>query len=453
MDDEKIYGKVFHEMSFKQAIDANIICDYKILTVAVSGSEVANLMAEHTEVTAQLDSENVETDAHTLAAGIAIEKVFQKHGIKHAISFHNGIKRAEDFCSQQTAFGGKLGSKLEVKNRNISSRLSAGQRSRVLKNSTNDDYSLITNARCLTEGIDIPEIDCVAFIDPKRSVVDIVQAAGRAMRRSDKTGKTYGYILLPIIVPVDSSLEEFADTTDFRAVARVLAVLSTQDTRIAEQMRLTEPGQPPNPGDVIVIDSDIAEILDVDYQTFFDVISTKIWNTVGRANWRPFEEARDFMRSLKISGQTEFYKWSSSKKRPPDIPSRPDYIYPEYVDLQDWLGTSVLSNQNRTYWSFEKARHFVRCQGLLDLKEWNEWKKAGKRPHYIPSSPHTIYKDQGFEIRDFLGRDWWPFEQARIFARELNLQGQTDWNRWNKANQLPVLFQNLQIRFIRMWVG
>ena len=58
---------------------------------------------------------------------------------------------------------------------------------------------LMTNARCLTEGVDLPAIDCVVFTDPKRSKVDIVQAAGRALRLSK--GKKFGYILIPIFIP------------------------------------------------------------------------------------------------------------------------------------------------------------------------------------------------------------------------------------------------------------
>ena len=220
-------------MSFKQAIDDGIICDYKILTVVVSDSEVANLMAEHTELTAQLDNQKVQTDAHNLAAGIAIEKVFEKHEIKHALSFHRSIKRAEDFNKQQDAFSGKLGSKQLIENRNISSRLSAGQRSQLLNDFAASERSLISNARCLTEGVDIPSIDCVVFIDPKQSTVDIVQAAGRAMRQSKATGKTHGYILIPIIVPDGQDLDQFAEGTDFASVARVITSLSTQDGEIA----------------------------------------------------------------------------------------------------------------------------------------------------------------------------------------------------------------------------
>ena len=71
----------------------------------------------------------------------------------------------------------------------------------------------MTNARCLTEGVDVPAIDCVMFADPKQSRVDIVQAAGRALRQYQ--GKEYGYIVVPLVVPDRMEFEKFAETTVF----------------------------------------------------------------------------------------------------------------------------------------------------------------------------------------------------------------------------------------------
>ena len=99
----------------------------------------------------------------------------------------------------------------------------------------------MTNARCLTEGVDIPAIDCVLFADPKQSIVDIVQAAGRALRKAQ--GKECGYILLPLVVPSEMDLDAFAETTAFRQVARTITALSTQDERIAEEFRTVEQGR------------------------------------------------------------------------------------------------------------------------------------------------------------------------------------------------------------------
>ena len=76
--------------------------------------------------------------------------------------------------------------------------MNASKRSLLLNEFSKSSKSLMTNARCLTEGIDLPSIDCVCFTDPKKSKTDIVQAAGRALRLAK--GKKFGYILIPIFV-------------------------------------------------------------------------------------------------------------------------------------------------------------------------------------------------------------------------------------------------------------
>ena len=453
MDDESVYGKIFHQMSFKQAIDDGIICDYKILTVAVSGSEVANLMVEHTEVIAQLGNQKVETDAHNLAAGIAIEKVFDKHKIKHALSFHRSIKRAEDFNKQQDAFSGKLGSKQLIENRNISSRLSAGQRSRLLNDFAASERSLISNARCLTEGVDIPSIDCVAFIDPKQSRVDIVQAAGRAMRQSKATGKTNGYILIPIIVPDGQDLDQFAESTDFASVARVITSLSTQDERIVDELRHREPGQPSNPDDIIIVDPDIIESLNISYEAFNDKVSARIWASVGRANWRPFEEAKKFVHGLNFLGQTGWYEYASSPAKPPDIPATPQTVYPEWTTWGDWLGTGTIATHLRKYRSFESGKQFVHT---LKIEKFNpDWINycQGKRddlpikPDDIPTNPDRTYEDEWLGWGDWLGtgtiathmRPHISYEEAKEFVHGLGLQSERGSR---KQNDLDLSWRN-----------
>jgi len=441
MDDENVYGKIFHQMSFKQAIDDGIICDYKILTVAVSGSEVADLMAEHTEVTAQLGNQKVETDAHNLAAGIAIEKVFKKHRINHALSFHRSIKRAEDFNKQQDAFSGKFGNNLLIENLNISSKLSAGQRSQLLREFTASEHSLISNARCLTEGVDIPSIDCVAFVDPKQSTVDIVQAAGRAMRQSKETGKTHGYILIPIIVPDGQDLDQFAESTDFAAVARVITSLSTQDERIVDELRHREPNQPSDPDNIIIIDPDIIESLDFNFEKFNDAIYTRIWASVGRANWRPFEEAKSFVKTLNLKGQTAWYKYASSPECPPDIPYSCATVYgSEWTTWGDWLGTGTIANLLREYRSYEEAINFVHPLKIKKFDpDWINYCKGKRKdlpikPDDIPSNPDRTYSE--FKTLGgwggFLGtnreathlRQYRSYEAAKKFVQTLGLKSE-----------------------------
>ena len=101
-----------------------------------------------------------------------------------------------------------------------------------------EEEGLMTNARCLTEGVDLPAIDCVCFTDPKRSKVDIVQAAGRALRLSK--GKKFGYILIPIFIPDGMDFNTAAEQQGFDDVATTVRALATTDKRIVDKLIVPE---------------------------------------------------------------------------------------------------------------------------------------------------------------------------------------------------------------------
>ena len=231
-----------------------------------------------------------EAEAQSIAAGIALKRIYKRHGVKHAISFHRSIRGADRFREQQDALNrmGSLGPK--TTNLHISSKKTAGQRSDLLREFVGHKRALMTNARCLTEGVDVPAIDCVMFADPKQSRVDIVQAAGRALRHYE--GKEYGYIVVPLVVPEKMDFEKFAETTAFKQVAQTITALSTQDERIADEFRAIEKGRVSS-GKIVEIEGDIPVGMKMKLGDFAEAISTRIWESVGRANWRKFEDARD----------------------------------------------------------------------------------------------------------------------------------------------------------------
>src|SRR5262249_52088433 len=206
-------------------------------------------------------------------------------------------------------------------NLHISSKKTAGERSDLLREFVNHKRSLMTNARCLTEGVDVPATDCVLFADPKQSRIDIVQAAGRALRRYP--GKEYGYILLPLVVPSKMEFSTFAKTTAFWKVAHTITALSIQDERIAEEFRAIERGRKSS-GKIVEINGDVPVGMEMKLGDFAEAISARIWNSVGRANWRNFEEARTFTRGLGLKSLDEWKKYCKSGKRPTDIPMAPD---------------------------------------------------------------------------------------------------------------------------------
>ncbi|MFL2495032.1 MAG: DEAD/DEAH box helicase family protein, partial [Porticoccaceae bacterium] len=449
MNDKSVYGGNFHTLTFKKAIDQKIICDYKIITMAVSKPEIDELIDEHKYVINE-DGGKELLDAASLAAGIALDKTIKTYGAKHAISFHRSIPSAKHFNNQQALLTELdiVGS--DVKYSHISSKLTTGERSQVMSDFVEADKSVMTNAKCLTEGVDIPAIDCVLFASPKQSIVDIVQAAGRAMRPDNDNGKKFGYILIPIVIPDNMEFEDFASTTEFKVVAKQLAALSSQDERIAEYFRLIDKGEKPT-GNPLEIIGDVPVGMNINFNDFASAVETKLWNKIGKVNWRPFEEAREFARNLRLTSAANWHDFSVKISRPSDIPSNPQGIYSEWVNWGDWLGTGSIATALRNYLSFAEARSYVHSYEFSSGDDYKKAWRAGSFDKELPSNPHTSYKESGWiSWPDFLGsnyvppkdRVYLPFSEARTLARSLNLQSQKDWFDYWTLNKLRAIPRN-----------
>jgi superfamily II DNA or RNA helicase len=439
MDNEDVYGRCFHQLSFKEAIELNIISDYKISTVTVSSTTLKNAILENKRL--NLDPENLsEAEAQSLAAGIALKSLMEQNIVRHAVSFHRSIKAAEYFRNQQDVLQNQ---RAKVRNLHISSKKTAGERAALLDEFRCVEKSLLTNARCLSEGVDIPEIDCVIFADPKQSVIDIVQAAGRALRRHKN--KAMGYILLPIVVPDDMDLVDFADSTAFKRVARIITSLATQDERIVEEFRDTE-SRKSSDGAIVEIDGDVPLGIPISLEEFASQISTRLWSRIGKANWRSYVEARQFVHSLQLKSQKDWKEYVSSDRRPPDIPSNPNNVYATtgWVGYGDWLGTGAIATRDVQFLDFNSARDLVRSFGLKSTKEWIAFLKSDRRPPDIPTNPQKLYQDKGWRgLRDWLGiqaprkTPFLDFADARDLVHSMRLQSFQEWLSFSKTDTFP----------------
>jgi superfamily II DNA or RNA helicase len=433
MDSEKTYGSRFFQLSFKDAIKQRIITDYKILTMTVSDRHINKLIDENRIV--NLNSRDLdEAEAQSIAAGIVLKRIYKKHKIKHAISFHRSIRAADRFRTQQDALNRLRTIGPKITNLHISGRKAAGERGDLLREFVDHKRALMTNARCLTEGVDIPAIDCVMFADPKHSRIDIVQAAGRALRRY--RGKDYGYIAVPLIVPAKMNFEEFAETTAFRNVARTITALSTEDERIADEFRAIEKGQVSS-GKIVEIEGDIPIGMKMKLGEFAEAISSRVWENVGRANWRGFEDARDFVHSLGLKSSKEWRVYRASDKRPADIPAAPDQIYPQsgWAGWGDWLGTGATAPSLRQYRSFEDARALARSLGFKSGTEWYNYSRSDKKPADIPSKPERY--DEWAGMDNWLGTENRSFIKARAFVHGLRLKNRDEWSAYCKSGKKP----------------
>ena len=181
MDDEDIYGETFSFMSFKDAVNQNLLTDYKIITIDVKKSEVAEFIKSNGLVQLS-DKWKKETEARSLSSMIALRKAMNRFDIKNVVSFHSSIERAKRNMGIHSYITSTYGYK-PIDTFTVSGKDSTSKRSVIVNEFASSERALITNARCLTEGVDVPNIDCIVFADPRKSKVDIVQALGRGLKK------------------------------------------------------------------------------------------------------------------------------------------------------------------------------------------------------------------------------------------------------------------------------
>jgi len=157
---------------------------------------------------------------------------------------------------------------------------------------------------------------------------------------------------------------------------------------------------------------------------------------------RSFEEAREYVWSMNFDSVEEFWTWCAAGEKPGDIATRPDRAYPdEWVGWKDWLGTTNKPQRTRgkeKWRPFEEARGYARILNLRGVKEWQAWAASDERPYDIPKAPASAYKDAGWQDwGDWLGKEWWPFEEAREYVRSLGLGNSTEWSEYCRSGQKP----------------
>jgi superfamily II DNA or RNA helicase len=235
MRDIPHFGPEFHRLTFGEAIERDLLSDYQVVIVGVDNPTYR----EYAERGTFVFREGKKTDARTLAAHIALAKATKKYDLRRTISFHSRISRARQFSAdfpevvtwmpEDERPDGELVSDF------VSGEMPSGQRDArldQLRYLDDDQRGLLSNARCLSEGVDVPTLDGVAFIDPRRSQVDIVQSVGRAIRKAED--KTAGTIVLPVFIAEHEDPDGALDDSAFNHIWQVLRALRDHDDVLAE---------------------------------------------------------------------------------------------------------------------------------------------------------------------------------------------------------------------------
>lgn len=257
MDDEALYGPELYRLSFGQAVEENLLTDYKVLVLGVSQDQIAQQFQQQVaDSTYELPLDDV-TKLVGCWNGMAKREVggfVEDFGLdiepmRRAVAFAKDIRTSQRVASEfQSLVEDHLSDidnddpsdDLTVQVRHVDGTMRSTQREELLdwlKEEPGTDRlgrpvaRVLSNARCLSEGVDVPSLDAVLFLNPRKSQVDVVQAVGRVMRRAE--GKRYGYIILPVVIPAGVEADAALNENDrYQVVWQVLQALRAHDERL-----------------------------------------------------------------------------------------------------------------------------------------------------------------------------------------------------------------------------
>jgi len=273
MDDPELYGEVIYHIGFGDAVEKGFLSDYKVLILTLS-SDLSSKISLLSEGEVSLDDE-----AKIIGCLKALSKQLEGEGsddlidadpspMRRAVIFNQTIKESQRISALFAKLSGEYIQSLPAEERSlllpleahhVDGGMTAPKREERLswlkeENSPDDDKcKLLSNVRCLSEGVDVPALDAVIFYAPRKSQIDIVQSVGRVMRKAP--GKKFGYIIIPVTVTANTKPEDaLNDNAKYKIIWDVLNALRAHDERfeaIINRLELNrEPGKKGNPAPV-----------------------------------------------------------------------------------------------------------------------------------------------------------------------------------------------------------
>ncbi len=254
MDDESLYGKEFYRLSFADAVNKKLLCDYKVIVLTMNRKNQADFpqnagndekdTAEHLDEWQKL----VGTAAALSKISLNDDKTLYDDDpqiMRRAVAFCSNIRASNKIKNTFNVLNKDYADKLvqtsedhnyvQIESRHVDGSMNSQERNadiQWLKDTPEDgsDCRILCNVRCLSEGVDVPSLDAAIFLSPRKSQVEIVQSVGRVMRKSE--GKKFGYLIIPVIVEPGKEAEKALDKNkDFQIVWSVACALRSHDDR------------------------------------------------------------------------------------------------------------------------------------------------------------------------------------------------------------------------------
>lgn len=254
MDDEAMYGQEVFRIGFGEAVDKNLLADYKVLVLTLSESQIpAALQAAVADRTKEIDTDDASKligCINALSKRMLIDEGLLKTSdpspMRKAVAFCQNIKISKKISAVFNDFKDSYYDSLTQAERDEMVGVAAQHVDGTMPATTRDEKlswlnaspsdgnecRILTNVRCLSEGVDVPSLDAVLFLSARNSQIDVVQSVGRVMRTAP--GKKFGYIIIPVLIPSNVSPEEaLNDNKRFAVVWTVLNALRAHDDRFS----------------------------------------------------------------------------------------------------------------------------------------------------------------------------------------------------------------------------
>lgn len=235
--DEELFGPVLYQYAFPRGIAEGYLKNYRVLVLGIGDAEARALLADTA-------SEHIDGEIalRTVVAQAALAHARLTYDTKRAITFHPRVQMAADFARTLPATIARMPAAKQpagpVHATHISGAMDGHERHAILSRLAvppPGGWTVVSNAQCLTEGVDIPAVDTIVFTHPSRSVTKVTQAVGRALRRSKDTADT-ATIIVPITVPdTDTEIDDL-DAGDFRVLFEVVRALRAHDEGFAAEL-------------------------------------------------------------------------------------------------------------------------------------------------------------------------------------------------------------------------
>ncbi len=258
MDDESKFGKDLFHRGFGWAVEQELLTDYKVVVLAVDeglvSTTIQSRLKEGAELTLDDATKIIGCYKALTKSDIRADLEFDPKPMKRALAFCQSIAKSKIIEDEFTRVvdeytGNELiedARHLSAEVRHIDGSYNASAREEMLNwlkaDAGDDTCRILTNAKVLSEGVDVPALDAIMFMHPRKSQIDVVQSVGRVMRRADD--KKLGYVILPVAIPPNTKPEEaLNDNERYRVVWQILNALRAHDERLDARINQAELGE------------------------------------------------------------------------------------------------------------------------------------------------------------------------------------------------------------------